>query len=54
MEFEKAEIRPQRKPYNKPEMKVLKINRFFFGGCQIIWPQCYSQYLTIPGSARCR
>jgi hypothetical protein len=44
----------KKKPYSKPTMKVMRINRFFFGGCQLFWPNCYSQYLTIPGSSKCR
>ena len=43
-----------KKAYEKPQMKVMRINRFFFGGCQSIWPNCYSLYLFIPGAARCR
>ncbi len=43
-----------RKRYEKPLMSVMRINRFFFGGCQNVWPNCYSIYLFIPGAARCR
>jgi hypothetical protein len=46
--------RDKKAAYRKPEMKVMRINRFFFGVCQIVWPTCYSQYLTLPGAARCR
>ncbi|WP_287152547.1 hypothetical protein [Candidatus Solincola tengchongensis] len=44
----------KRKEYRKPDMTVLRINRFFLGGCQNIWPNCYSLFLFIPGAARCR
>jgi hypothetical protein len=47
-------MQKQRKPYRKPQMKVMRINRFFFGGCQLFWPACYSVYLRIPGAQRCR
>jgi hypothetical protein len=43
-----------KKTYQKPDMTVMRINRFFFGACQNIWPACYSYYLFLPGSARCR
>lgn len=43
-----------RKKYEKPQMSVMRINRFFFGGCQNLWPNCYSAYFFIPGAARCR
>ena len=44
----------ERKEYEKPRMTTMRINRFFLGGCQNIWPYCYSMYLFIPGAARCR
>ncbi|MBN2027922.1 MAG: hypothetical protein JW854_14315 [Actinobacteria bacterium] len=43
-----------RKTYEKPQMSVMRINRFFFGGCMSIWPNCYSMYLFVSGAARCR
>jgi hypothetical protein len=43
-----------KKEYERPQMNVMRINRFFFGSCQNLWPNCYSMYLFISGAARCR
>lgn len=45
-----SRMQKSRKPYSRPQIKVMRINRFFFGACQIIWPDCYSQYLTLHGA----
>lgn len=44
----------KRDSYQKPQMTVMRINRFFFARCQNVWPNCYTFYLFIPGAARCR
>ncbi|MDD3719066.1 MAG: hypothetical protein PHP28_10455 [Actinomycetota bacterium] len=43
-----------RKAYEKPQMSVMRINRFFFGSCMELWPNCYSQYMFVSGAASCR
>ncbi len=35
-----------KKTYIKPEMKVEKINRFFFSMCSTSIRLCYSQYIS--------
>jgi hypothetical protein len=46
------DIKAEKKRYEKPQMSVMRINRFFFGGCQVTWPACYSQYMVVNGACR--
>jgi len=43
-----------KKAYEKPQMSVMRINRFFFGACQMDFISCYSQYMFLPGAAKCQ
>jgi len=41
-----------KKTYEKPQMSLMRINRFFFGGCMAVWPTCYSQYNFVKNACR--
>jgi hypothetical protein len=36
----------EKKPYERPQMSVMRINRFFLSYCFAAFPDCYSMYVN--------